>query len=208
MMSCSCGVLQCVAVCCSVLQCVTVCCIVLQRVAVCCSVLQCVAVSYSVPSTWSRCVAMNCGCGVLRCVAACCSVLQRVAVRCSALHRVAVCCRVLQRVAVCCSVPSTWSRYAAMSKKMGHSITMIVMTVPMPHRGSELLQCIAVCCGVVQCDRYDCIHAAPWTRAVTRYSSVFRRVAAYCSVIVMIVPMPNRGSKLVHCLAVYCGVLQ
>ena len=144
-----CGaVLWYVAVCCSVLQqCVA---------AVCCSgVLQFAAMFCSVSH---RCILLGCFVSTAdkkQCVAVCCSVLQRVAVCCSVLQYVAVC--VLQCAAVCsyviqcgCSVlrcvppmRSTdtlrqHSRYKAVCCSVLQSIA----------GGCNVLQCIAVCCGV------------------------------------------------------------
>jgi len=151
-------VVQCVALCCSVVQCVDVAgCNTLQhtathcntlRHAVCCSVLQCVAMLQGATGAIS---ASNNGVHNKVTSAVCCSVLQRVAVCCSVLQCAAVCCNVLVCVAVCHRhnqrlYPRRWHR--------SHASTM--------------LQCVAVCCSVLQCVAVCC--------------SVLQRVAACCSV--------------------------
>jgi len=125
-------------VCCSVLQCVAVCCRVLQSVAVCCGVLQCVAVRMPrIPCrTVQQCVAENTQ------ELHQSTVLQRthkncIKVQCCREHtriesnytKECVACCLIQFVcgcmctAACCSASTTYSA----------------------------LQCVAVCCSVLQC---------------------------------------------------------
>jgi len=151
--------LRCVAVCCSVLQCVAVCCSVLQCVAVCCSVLQRVAVCWS----------------VLQCVAVCCSMLQCAAVSltpsvvwnflshmrhdsCTCVTEFDVCCSVLQHFAVGCSVlqwVEVWLTYYCCLDILVTHVIWLVHTIWHDSFKCETefdaLQCVAVCCSVLQC---------------------------------------------------------
>jgi len=132
------GVWQCIVVCCSVLH---------------CHVLQCVAVRCS---TLKRARTF----GTRSDVAVFCSVLQRAAACCSVPQRVAVCCSVLQcvalpqHVAVCCSV----LRCACFSSTILNAIREIDCVEDIVHlyeiknrSGCSVLQCVAVCCSVLQC---------------------------------------------------------
>ena len=139
---------------------------VLQRVAVCCSVLQYLVVCCSViiyqilqhTDLW-KCVA-SC-CSMLQRVAVCCSVLQRVDISnlaahqllgmcCSLLQYVAACYSVLQRIAVCCCV----LQYVYISNLAAHRLlgmcTCLCNQVPFDFRAACVLQCVAVCCSVLQ----------------------------------------------------------
>jgi len=162
-----------VLVCCSVLQYVAVCCSVLQCVAVCCSVLQCVAVCASHRACSTRPCRQVCCCSVLQCVAVCCSVLQGVA----------GCCSVLQCVAVCSCVDWAHSPIDARCSKRVTSVTAHYSNllyhiatdshpVGAQHSsapGCVLLQCVSLCCTVLQCSRVD------WARSLQQ-----RRIEPIC----------------------------
>jgi len=103
-----------------------------QCVAVCCSVLQCVAVCCSFSVLQLQCVNAShvtqiMSHNMLQGVAGCCRVLQGVA----------GCCRVLQGVAGCCSC----SVLKLQCMKASHATQMMRHSV---------LQCVAVCCSVLQ----------------------------------------------------------
>jgi len=96
----------------------------------------------------------------LQCVAVCCSVLQCVAVCCSVLQCVAVCCSVLQCVAVCMrSVTSVQKHMAPLWRHHGTNVSddaygWVMWRMWMRHVTYEVhahLQCVAVCCSVLQC---------------------------------------------------------
>jgi len=133
-------------------------------------VLKCVAVYTAPQHKWNtkKCLSQVISlissvavrCSVLQCVAGCCSVLQCVAVCCSVLQCVAVCCSVLQCVAVCCSI----MQCVALSTTLQHKIHQTVCLLShLSHNKSHddsretlfgvalMLQCVAVCCSVLQC---------------------------------------------------------
>jgi len=96
----------------------------------------------------------------LQCVAVRCSALQRVAACCSVLQCVAVRCSVLQRVAVCCSVlqPST---YSTLLHKNGANLRPAMQNEHKTHSNKSRhmkyhVQCVAVCCSVLQCVAVCC----------------------------------------------------
>jgi len=155
-----CSVLQRIAVCCSALQWNTA----LQCAAVRCSVVQCVAV---------RCSALQWN-TMWQCVAVRCSALQRVAVK----YYVAVRCSVLQCVAVCCSeiLSKMTITYSIYTFDLSVFRVIFISNVGMVtffdswefvpcaslrwKYGGVLsdtaccsaLQCVAVCCSLVQWD--------------------------------------------------------
>ena len=86
-------------------------------------------------------------CSVLQRVAACCSVLQRVAACCSALHCVSafhqsVCTPSRYCVCVCCSVLQRGAISSIKVSVCSHGAVCV-------HIGG-VLQCVAVCCRMVQ----------------------------------------------------------
>jgi len=101
-----------------------------QLIAGCCSVLQCVAVC----------------CSALQCVAACCSVLQRVALSCSVLHCLAQT-HARRRTATSCLMVELNKRAFVTCK----SCSFLARGSCHKRAGKSVLQCVAVCCSVLQC---------------------------------------------------------
>jgi len=119
-----CSVLQCVAVCCSVLQCVAVCCSVSQCVAVCCSVLRCVVI---------RCSVLWCNMRHV-CFDGYCSTVQGLLEQ----NQSSKPCTVLQ-------YPS--KQHATCACAPGRHIIFEMLQCVAVH--GSLLQCVAVCCGIL-----------------------------------------------------------
>ena len=174
--------LQCVAVCCSALQCVAVCC------GVRCSVLQCVEVCSSV----QQCAAVCCGelqcvavcCGVLRCVAVCCGVIQMDTPVYINLHghtytfrrtHMRTCIFIYVYTDRCtaaqirrCCVRFAWAAWAFRRDAPCSPYSVVVCCSVVAVRRSVLqcvavlLQCVAVCCSVLQCVLQCCMSWAAW----------------------------------------------
>ena len=176
---------------------VAVCCSVLQCVAVCYSVLQCVVmrcdVSFSHPAAFCVCrtssltvvrlCVLQC-CSVLQCVAVCCRVLQCVAECCS----IVVCCSVLRCVAVCHSViPWPFAFIEHFHSQWRDFASCLLQCVAVC---CSMLQYVAVCCSVLQCVAVRC----SVLQCVAMCCSVLQCVAVCCSVL--------------QCVAVCCSVLQ
>jgi len=134
------GRLRCVAVCCRVLQSVAVCFSVFQCVAyaVCCAYTELQRVATTKTRTSSIVIRVHpvC-CSALKSFAVCCSVLQWGAVYCGVFQGVAVsvCTSVLQCLVRCCNDYTT-------------RISNIFSLEPQDSCG--VLQCVAVCCSVLQ----------------------------------------------------------
>jgi len=165
-----------------VLQCVAVCCIVLQCRVVWCIVLQCAAVHSThshvqVRSTKRQILAFGHG-----------SVLQSAAVCCCVLRCVAGCSRVWQCVAVSRSV--LWCITRVYTLQICSTARQIVCQF-----GLCVLQCVAMCCSVLQ-QRVAVCRSAQNVFKLCRFAvrrvelcansecacyNVLRRVAACCS---------------------------
>ena len=99
----------------------------------------------------------HCSPPVLQCVSVCCSVLQCVAVCCSVLQCDVVRCSVLQRIAVCCSVSFSSSctccccmcvlSLCIFNRRFD---TCVFMTTMYISGSCRVLQCVAVCCSMMQ----------------------------------------------------------
>ena len=107
---------------------------------------------------WSGTVPMCCS--VLQCAAVCCSVLQCVAVWCSLLQSVAVCCSLLQCVATCSSVFQCVPVCSSVQNEESSSEWGLGEHLDRPWtsransvewHNTHVLQCVAVCCSVLQC---------------------------------------------------------
>ena len=109
------------------LQCVAVCCSANECVAVCCSVVR---VGVTVPKASKYIACVFCWVSVH------CDVLQHVAVR------VAVCC------GVCCGVCCSVFRKAVAVPELSDDNPVFVYLISIFF---IVLQCVAVCCGVLQC---------------------------------------------------------
>jgi len=72
-----------------------------------------------------------------------------------------------------------------------------------------VLQCVAVCCSVLQCvsSPSDCAGDVLRGRG-SRATGVLKSVAACCSVCVDVCCRDSRGTGVLQCVAVCCSVLQ
>jgi len=170
-----CSVMQCFAVCCSVVQCGAVC------VAVCCSVLQCVAVC----------------CSVLQCVAVCCSVLQCVAVCCSVLPCVAVFCR-HTATTHCNNSLQQHTATAHCNNLCNNTLQQYMAT---PHTATTLqhalsvLQCVAACCSVLQCQWHTCLAA---NSPPTHTSALQQHTSKHCNTLQRTDMLPDANTLPTH----------
>jgi len=203
------------------LQCVAVCCSALQCVAVCYSVLQCVAGSDCFDiRRWRDVSAVVCH----FCVAVCCSVLQCVAVCCGVLQVVIAltntgggmyllsCAIYIFTIYTQCSQIAGLSLYTCACVRCSVWRCVAVLAnywFLFTFMCVRALQCVAVCCGVLQCSKncwslFTCMCVCV-LQCVAVCCSVLQCVAVCCSVL----PCSQiTGLSLHTCLCVCCSVLQ
>jgi len=179
-------------------QCVAVCCSVLHRVASCCSVLQYLSTIFTFKYTTCCSVLLRVVlyCNVLQCVVVYCSVSQCLLTIypskhtrwCTVLLCVTMCCIVLQCATECCSV-SWQSTHLSTHTKTGVGQMDAALWPPDPP-SPGVLQCVAVCCSVLQWTAVDC--------------SVLQCVASCCAVWPPDPPPPG----VLQCVAACCSGLQ
>jgi len=153
-------------------------------------------------------------CRLLQSVADCCSMLQHVAVWCSLVQSVAVCCSLLQSVATYRLTHDAWqvrdrlntaesqtSQLALLLQSKNEELETVLARTRRVTDAGEDLQCVAVCCSVLQCVAvFDVCCSViletvlAQTRRVADASEKMQRVAVCCSVL--------------QCVAVCCSVLQ